>query len=215
MKTPFASWLYFSRSERQALYLLFAIFVAQISIRLFVIPHWFPPVQPHWKSLQLLDTTDQKTKQIVYAYLYDSTMEKKSQTVVLEINNADSAQLEKLPMIGGFLAKQIVSYREALGGYYSLAQLLEIKYLKEETWEKLHAQWSCNGQVKTINVNTAGVENLARHPYIDWTQAKRLVNYRTAHGSFVSLDDLRSTRAIPDSMWTKIIPYLAVDSLTP
>ncbi len=215
MKTQPTYWLYFSRTERQALTLLTFFFSVQLCIRIWVIPRYFPIHPPHWKSLQLIDTTDQKTQEIITAYLYDSTLEKTSIPVVLEINQADSAQLEKLPMIGGFLAKQIVAYREALGGYYSLAQLLEIKYLKEETWEKLHKQWSCNGKIKTIHINIADLETLAKHPYIQWTQAKRIVHYREAHGPYKTIDEIRLSKAIPDSMWTKIIPYLAVDSLTP
>lgn len=215
MKTQPISWLYFSRSERQALYFLFALFLIQLSIRIFVLPRWFPPQQPHWKSMQLVDTSDHKTQRIITAYLYDSTLDKTTQPVVIEINTADSAQLEKLPMIGGFLAKQIVTYREALGGYHSLTQLLEIKYLKEDTWEKLHPQWTCNGKVKHMNINSVDLETLAQHPYISWTQAKRLVNHRSMHGSYSRIEDIKSAQAIPDSMWSKIIPYLAVDSIAP
>ena len=214
MKTQPTFWLYFSRTERQALLLLALFFFIQISVRIWVIPKYYPVHPPHWKSLQLVDTADQKTQEIITAYLYDSTLDKKSTPVVLEINQADSAQLEKLPMIGGFLAKQIVAYREALGGYYSLTQLLEIKYLKEDTWEKLHGQWACNGKVKTIQVNTADLETLAKHPYLQWTQAKRIIHYRQAHGPFTTKDEIKMAKAIPDSMWTRIIPYLAVDSLT-
>ena len=214
MKTQPTFWLYFSRTERQALTLLAFFFVVQICVRIWIIPKHYPVHPPHWKSLQLVDTVDQKTQEIITAYLYDSTLDKKSTPVVLEINQADSAQLEKLPMIGGFLAKQIVAYREALGGYYSLTQLLEIKYLKEDTWEKLHNQWTCNRKVKTIQVNTADLETLAKHPYLQWTQAKRIIHYRQAHGPFTTKDEIKMAKAIPDSMWTRIIPYLAVDSLT-
>jgi DNA uptake protein ComE-like DNA-binding protein len=196
------------------LLLLAIFFFTQICVRIWIIPNYYPVHPPHWKSLQLVDTTDQKTQDIITAYLYDSTLEKTATPVVLEINQADSAQLEKLPMIGGFLAKQIVAYREALGGYYSLTQLLEINYLKEDTWEKLHSQWTCNGKVKTIQVNTADLETLAQHPYLQWTQAKRIIHFRDAHGPFTTMDEIKMAKAIPDSMWTRIIPYLAVDSLT-
>ena len=214
MKTQPTFWLYFSRTERQALTLLAFFFVIQICTRIWIIPKYYPVHPPHWKSLQLVDTLDHKTKEIITAYLYDSTLEKTAIPVVLEINQADSAQLEKLPMIGGFLAKQIVAYREALGGYYSLTQLLEIKYLKEDIWEKLHNQWTCNRKVKTIQINTADLETLAKHPYLQWTQAKRIIHYRQTHGPFTTKDEIKMAKAIPDSMWTRIIPYLAVDSLT-
>jgi DNA uptake protein ComE-like DNA-binding protein len=168
---------------------------------------------PHWQSFQLVDTTNRKSTQILQAYLYDSTLKINTKPVVLEINHADSVQFEKLPMIGGFLAQQIVSFREALGGYTSLTQLLEIKYLKEETWEKLHGKWQCNGRVKKIPINQADMETLAKHPYLSWTQAKRIVLYRESHGNYKNTNELKNAKAIPDSMWNKIIPYLAVDSL--
>jgi hypothetical protein len=163
MKTQPTFWLYFSRTERQALTLLTFFFIVQICIRIWVIPRYFPIHPPHWKSLQLIDTADHKTQEIITAYLYDSTLEKTSIPVVLEINQADSAQLEKLPMIGGFLAKQIVAYREALGGYYSLTQLLEIKYLKQSESDRLEATMqSAKNQLNSYLEKDAELQTLQR-----------------------------------------------------
>lgn len=215
MKTQPTFWLYFSRAERQAISLLCFFFIVQLCIRIWIIPKYYPMQTPHWQSFQLVDTTDRKSTQILKAYLYDSTLKITTKPVVLEVNQADSVQFEKLPMIGGFLAQQIVSFREALGGYTSLTQLLEIKYLKEETWEKLHGKWQCNGRVKKIPINQADMETLAKHPYLSWTQAKRIVLYRESHGNYKNTNELKNAKAIPDSMWNKIIPYLAVDSLGP
>lgn len=215
MRNQHTAWLYFSRSERTALYILIGIFIIQIGVRLWIIPEYFPLQTPHWKSLKLIDQSNPKTTQIVNAYLYDSTLEKKVIATPLEINFADSSEFEKLPMIGGFLAQQIVQYRKALGGYCSLTQLLEIKYLKEDVWEKLREKWTCNGIVKKININQCQTEELAMHPYITWTQAQRITRYRDTHGKYGELSDLKTTKAIHDTMWNKIIPYLAVDSLSP
>lgn len=45
---------------------------------------------------------------------------------VVEINTADSAMFEHLRGIGPTLAKRIVAYRSALGGFVSVNQIAEV-----------------------------------------------------------------------------------------
>ncbi len=208
-----SSLFYFSRSERIALALLVFLLLVQWTLRAI----WYPP-EPrslYWRKLALFNPADSSEQQIVDAYLYDSTWGVQvNNQIVLEINKADSAMLEGLPQIGGFLAQRIIQYREALGGYYSLIQLLEIPQLKESTWESLHSKWKCNGQVRKLKVNQATLDELVQHPYLSYQQAQRLIRYRQSHGPYHHIDDIKLSKAIPDSMWSKILYYLAVDSTT-
>ena len=187
-------------------------------VRYWILPYYKTLPTPQWEKITLVQNLNSAEQQIMLGYLYDTSVtqiKKPSSSVVLEINTADSSDLEKLPMIGGFLAKRIVDYREALGGYVSLDQLLEIKYLKEEVWENLRRHWSCNGKVHPLQINTANVEQLSAHPYLSYSQARRIFNYRIQHGPYRSIEALRLPKAIPDTMWNRILPYLAVDSITP
>lgn len=54
---------------------------------------------------------------------------------LLDINAADSAAFDALPGIGPYFASQIVSYREKIGAYTSVEQLMDIPRFDEERLE--------------------------------------------------------------------------------
>ena len=56
---------------------------------------------------------------------------------VLDLNQADRAQLMTLPGIGPALANRILSYRDANGSFSSVAELLNIDGIGEERLEAL------------------------------------------------------------------------------
>jgi DNA uptake protein ComE-like DNA-binding protein len=216
MNQNIPSWIYFSRQERRAITLLIILIMINLIIRYWIIPVYKTLPEPHWKEFTILSNDTAQNKEIIRGYLYDTsltTVKPSTLPIIIEINTTDSATLENLPMIGGFLAKKIIDYRDALGGYLSLDQLLEIKYLKEEVWENLRSKWKCNGNVHCLNINSATIEQLAAHPYLSYTQAKRLVHYKIQHGTYQNKEQIKLAKAIPDSMWHKIMPYLAVDSI--
>ena len=47
---------------------------------------------------------------------------------VIDLNQADTASLKRIPGIGSGLARMIVAYRNRLGGFYSVSQLQEIPH---------------------------------------------------------------------------------------
>ena len=62
--------------------------------------------------------------------------EKKSskKDTVLELNSADTIELQYIRGIGSYYAKQIVRYRQQLGGYYKVEQLREIMELEDSAY---------------------------------------------------------------------------------
>ena len=63
-------------------------------------------------------------------------------------------------------------------------QLAEINldYEKLRPWFSIRAD-----SIRRINLNRAGIERLRSHPYIDFYQAKAIVEYRRKHGVLKSL----------------------------
>lgn len=49
---------------------------------------------------------------------------------VINLNEADTTELKKIPGIGSAIARMIVNYRTQLGGFYKIEQLQE-KHLKQ------------------------------------------------------------------------------------
>ena len=63
----------------------------------------------------------------------------------VDINRADSAALDALPGIGPYFAAKILEYREELGGYTSIEQLMDIKYFDREKFDGLSDLIFCGG----------------------------------------------------------------------
>lgn len=61
-----------------------------------------------------------------------------------------------------------------------------------------------------IPINTATAEQLDQLPGIGPALAKRIIDYRTEHGPFTSVDDLTNVRGIGPAMLEKIRPYVAL-----
>lgn len=108
-------------------------------------------------------------------------------TETVDLNAADTTLLMRVPGIGRYFAREIASYRQRLGGFYSIDQLLEI----EEFPEKALPYFVVHETTTKIAVNRLTLNQLKRHPYINYYQAKAIVDYRRLRGPLKSLDDLR------------------------
>lgn len=62
---------------------------------------------------------------------------------LVNINTADSAAFDALPGIGPYFAAQMVRYREKIGGYTSVDQLMDIPRFDEERLEGLRDLVEC------------------------------------------------------------------------
>ncbi|MEO8589286.1 MAG: helix-hairpin-helix domain-containing protein [Flavobacteriales bacterium] len=132
----------------------------------------------------------------------------------VEVNSADTLALIALPGIGPSFARGIVKYRESLGGYASLDQLSEVYVLKDKPDAVLRLKELLvldTLMVHRININTCTVEELATHPYCRWKIAKPLIAYRTQHGAFRTVDDIRGCVLIDEALLRKLAPYLTVE----
>jgi len=128
---------------------------------------------------------------------------------IIELNQADSLELISIKGIGPFYAKQILKYRNDLGGFYSYNQFSEIWGLEKLDIEKFKLQTLIDTlYISKINVNTIELEQLKVHPYLNYKQAKMIVNYRIQHGDFRQVKDIQKIRPISPEIFRKIAPYL-------
>lgn len=102
----------------------------------------------------------------------------------LEINGADSAALERLPGIGPYYAAQIVAYRKRIGGYSDIRQLMEVKGMSEETFEKTRECVRIDSAAfKPLDLWKMSEDSLARHPYIGSYAAKEIARFKKSTDS--------------------------------
>jgi len=130
---------------------------------------------------------------------------------IIDVNIADTTAFISLPGIGGKLATRIVTFREKLGGFYSIEQIGETYGLPDSTFQKIKQYLKLDDpSVKKININTATVDELKAHPYIKYSLANPIIAYRNEHGSFSKIEDIKKVMAVTDDIYKKIAPYLTL-----
>ncbi|MDQ6481203.1 helix-hairpin-helix domain-containing protein [Dyadobacter sp. LHD-138] len=129
--------------------------------------------------------------------------------VPFDINSTDTTELIKLKGIGSKLSLRILKFREALGGFHSTSQFSEIFGLDSLALSELNRFARIQSPVKKININTATADELGQHPYLRNKKINAvIINYRTQHGPYQSVDDLKKIQVLDENMIEKIGPYL-------
>lgn len=132
--------------------------------------------------------------------------------ITIELNSADSSELEKLKGIGPVFARKIVNYRNKLGGFVNIDQLREVYGLDSNLYQTISSQIILDsGKTNKININEASVEQLKNHPYIKYKLGNLIVNYRSKHGNYKSVGDIKKIDAIDNDTYNKMEPYLKVN----
>lgn len=130
----------------------------------------------------------------------------------VEINLADTSDLQSLKGIGAAFAKRIFNYREKLGGFISFNQLHEVWGLDSETIRMLIPQLTLNtAAIRKIPINHCSVSELKKHPYLTYNIANNIVLYRDRHGDYSKLEDIRLAVLVNEELFRKIAPYLTLN----
>lgn len=130
--------------------------------------------------------------------------------IVIELNSADSTTLTTIKGIGAFYAKNIIKHRNALGGFVSKEQLLEIWKFDQEKLSAIEKYIDIDeSKIRKVNINTCEAADL-KSPYIKWTVANAIVNYRKNHGKYKTVDEIKKTDLVDEETYRKIVPYLVV-----
>ena len=210
---------YFNRNDRiVALILLSVIMVVNI-----VRNPWHPPVPESMTETDGPDYVPDTVRRTVYVrdtvrrkwYVWDTVeVEVKSVSYAtkarpispLDLNASDSSDLVKLPGIGPSTARKIIRYRERLGGYSDILQLTEIEGLPDSLMK-----WfiiTDTVPLGKIAVNAATLAELRRHPYIDFYQARAIVEYRQERGKIKGPEQLSFMEEFTAQDLDRLLPYL-------
>lgn len=217
---------YFSRTDRIA-----ALFLLSIIVILLVVRCRIMPENPHL-TVDIQDSLKWETAPKVYRYHitdtvvhiihkveyvhstvnyehHADTLKYRSKEIPLsplDLNSADSSDLVRLPGIGGYYATRIIKYREQLGGYVSTAQLFEIEGLPDS----LAAWFFVADSVQTVrlDVNSLTLSQLRRHPYMNFYQARAIVDFRKDRGRLKGPEQLALLEEFTEQDLVRLQPYL-------
>lgn len=127
----------------------------------------------------------------------------------IPFSEADSVTLQIVPGIGQSTASRIVKFRESLGGLHSKDQLSEVYGLKPETIDAIWEYFDFSPAIfRKLDINHVELDELAKHPYCSYAEAKVLIAYRKQHGAYQSPDDFLKIRIFKQEWIDNISPYL-------
>lgn len=142
---------------------------------------------------------------------YDNQGRKAIVLQKVELNSADSAQLEALPMIGSKLAMRIIKYRDRLGGFYAVEQLKEVYGLRDSCFLVIQNRVFVDSVTRQfLKINYCTLEEMGRHPYFGFRNAKLILKYRKEHqriNSEQELHEIQGLRFESGEKWRFYLTY--------
>ncbi|MCL2597214.1 MAG: helix-hairpin-helix domain-containing protein [Paludibacter sp.] len=139
-----------------------------------------------------------------------------AENIIVDLNIADTTELMLVRGIGRYYAKGIVSYRKQLGGFASIEQLMELKNMRTENYEKIKNSFTVDiDKIQKIKINTASVERLKSHPYIGFYRAQKIYEFRRQKGKLQNINDLKkefiNEKDFTADWYQKVTPYLSFE----
>ncbi len=129
----------------------------------------------------------------------------------MDLNHCNKDSLMLLRGVGNGLSYYILQYREKLGGFYSINQLSEVKYISDSLLTAIRPHLFISESIDKIKINEASLDKLGKHPYIDWPDAKLILRYRDNHGDFKDIRSLFKIGAFDTSFINRIEPYISYE----
>lgn len=132
--------------------------------------------------------------------------------VVVQLNTADTLELDKIIGIGPAFARRIFKYRVRLGGFYRKEQLMEVFGLDSAKFHEISDQVSIDATVlKQISINKAAYADFKNHPYLNPKEVNAIIQFRKQHGNYVNIADLKKVALLSAGTIEKLAPYISFD----
>ena len=129
--------------------------------------------------------------------------------LIIDLNSADTTLLMQVKGIGRGYAKGIIRFRQSTGGFVTVDQLSEIYGMRPDNLEKIRPFCTVNtALIQKIRINTATVERLKSHPYLNFYKAKAIYELRRNKGKLKDINDLKVLSELSTDDLTRIKPYL-------
>ncbi|WP_287677034.1 helix-hairpin-helix domain-containing protein [Bacteroides sp.] len=134
--------------------------------------------------------------------------EKFNAGIIIDVNTADTSILKKIPGIGSVISRNIVNYRNRLGGFYNTAQLLEVQYVDSTLLKWFEVK---SDIFRKIRINKAGIDELRSHPYMDFYKAKAIIDFRRKRGSIDGMSQISMFEEFSEEDIDKLSHYFSFE----
>jgi competence ComEA-like helix-hairpin-helix protein len=130
---------------------------------------------------------------------------------ILELNTVDSSGLLALPGIGPSFASRIIRYRELLGGFALVSQLMEVRGMDSVRFNEIRERLTVNPElIRKMDLNAVTFKEMVKHPYFEYYLVKAIFNYKDRIRQFDSVGQVGQIENIYPELFKKIEPYLEV-----
>ena len=162
--------------------------------------------QSYQESVDEMEEIEEKLG-MSYAALRDTSyrQEKIHLGQTIDINTADTALLKMIPGIASRRAARIVAYRKTLGGFVSVEQAMEAIEMPDSVMKYMTVSAL---PVQKININRLSVQQLMKHPYLNFYQAKAINEYRKNKGDLHSFEELSNLEGFRPTDIDRLRPYV-------
>lgn len=170
----------------------------------------FQYVQPEPRKSYQEDASPEQLTEEIREIRRDSLprQEKISFGQTIDINTADTSQLKMIPGIASKRAARIVAYRRSLGGFVNVEQAMEAIELPDSVLKYMSVS---PVEIRKINVNKLSVQQLMKHPYLNFYQAKAIFEHRRNKGDLHSLDELSRLEGFRSTDLDRLRHYITFD----
>lgn len=138
--------------------------------------------------------------------------EKSAPIVKLDSVELNSTTIEELTHLGikKQVAASIIRFRKSLGGFYAKDQLGEVYHIDEYSLKLLEENtWIDTLLIRRINLNKIDANNLSRHPYISYSQARQLIKYKNFAEKIENFQEISRLKIFPKDLALKLRIYFA------
>ena len=149
------------------------------------------------KAMEMADSLDSFPRQPKIAF---------GQTI--DINLADTSQLKMIPGIASKRAARIVAYRKSLGGFVAVEQAMEAIELPDSVLKYMTLS---PVEVTKISINKLSVQQMMKHPYLNFYQAKAIFEHRQNKGDLHAIDELSRLEGFRATDIDRLRPYITFE----
>ena len=171
----------------------------------------FQYVNPKQKVQESVDEMDDFAQNAVPDTVSRDTfprLEKIKSGQTIDINTADTTLLKMIPGIASKRAARIVAYRSRLGGFVAVEQAMEAIEMPDTVLQYMTVSAL---PVAKINVNKLSVQQLTKHPYLNFYQARAIFEHRRNKGDLHSIEELSRLDAFRPTDIDRLRPYITFE----
>ncbi|NQV01496.1 MAG: helix-hairpin-helix domain-containing protein [Bacteroidia bacterium] len=144
--------------------------------------------------------------------LTDTSRRVQNPSFIIELNSADTLDLQRLFGIGPSFAWRITGFRAKLGGFTSIDQLLEVYGMDSSRYMGIRKYLTVDTSIIVrMDLNSISFKKLIAHPYMPYDLAKEIALYRKKQKGIEKMEEVKGLKSFDSATFVKLMPYISFE----